>query len=153
MVKKGLLVAGFLCLVIFVALNLFSPSVTIKNESGEYVYIRASEGIHNSEPSPEKMKKVTRKKPDVVARGETIKITLSPLATMARAVELHNGWLIGGRFSYNATGAGWQSFRLLTNKGMCSMTLKVYKGQNNFFLETNEGHFCLKKITPFTVTY
>lgn len=155
MVKKGLTAAGFLCLFVIAALSLnrFRPSVIITNETGESVYVFASEGLHNIEPSPEEMKKIMRTAPEVVEPGGRLKITPSLWTAITPVDELNVGWLIGGRYSYHSIGGGQQRFSLSSDKGICSMTLRVMKGRNHFLLDNNQNGVCFKKLTPLTIEY
>lgn len=136
-------------IIMFAAVFLpFRPTITVKNESSERLYLHFDEIKHDVEPTPEEVDRIVKSKSDIVEPGATFKLTTSFSSLMISGIELNIGWLTGGEYSYNAIGGGGQNFIITSKQGECSFSLTVRDGYNNYVLNSQKGRFCTMKLSP-----
>ncbi len=151
--KKLVLYGISLVVLAVIGLIPFRPFITIHNDTGEQLYILASESKHGVEPEPEEVEKLMRRKPDIIEPGGVLRLTPSFGSLIKDGFDFNIGWLIGGKHSYKATGSGGQNFLFSSTTGTCSASLIIQAGHNNYLLRNEEGGFCLKKLSPFKYKY
>lgn len=102
---------------------------------------------------PEEVDKIIKARPDIIAPGQQLRLTTSFFSIISEGYDLNIGWLIGGRYSYNATGGGGQNFTFSKKTGGCLTRLTINPGYNNSELINEAGGICLKKISPLKEMY
>ncbi|KAB8308358.1 hypothetical protein EH228_13270 [Erwinia endophytica] len=153
--KKNVLLLCGVFLIVFIVLGFIPlrPSITIKNNTSERLYLSSSEGVHDIEPDPEEVERIMKVRPEVIEAGGTIQITPSFIFLMKNNIEFDVGWLTGGRYAYKATGGGGQNFIFSSATGTCSISLVIWEGYNNYSMENKKKDFCIKKISPLKDRY
>ncbi|USR60785.1 hypothetical protein NFJ01_21570 [Lelliottia amnigena] len=143
-------VLSFFCVVRFIPLR---PAVIIQNKTNENLYLQTDESKFGIEPTPEEVDKIIKTRPDIIVPGGEVRLTTSFFSIISEGYEINIGWLIGGRYSYNATGGGGQNFLLSSKTGVCSAKLTIKPGHNNFEIINEVGGICLKKLSPIKEKY
>lgn len=146
--KKTLILMFIFLLIFFCAVSLtpLRPTVIVQNKTNANLYLQADESVFGIEPTPEEVDKIMKASPGVIVPGGEMRLTTSFSSIISEGYEFNIGWLIGGRYSYNATGGGGQNFLLSSKTGVCSVTLTVKPGYNNVEIINEVGGICLKKL-------
>lgn len=129
------------------------PVVIIQNKTNATLFLQAGESVFGIEPTPEEVDKIMKIRPDAIVPGGEVKLTTSFSSILSEGYEYNVGWLVGGRYSYNATGGGGQNFVLTSKKGVCLTKLIIKPGHNNFEVINEAGGMCLKKLSPIKEKY
>lgn len=153
--KKNMILMFIFLLIVLCVIRIIPlrPVVVIQNETNASLYLQADESVFGIEPTPEEVDKIMKARPDIIVPGGEIKLTTSFFSIMSEGYEFNVGWLIGGRYSYNATGGGGQNFLLSSKTGVCSAKLIIKPGHNNFEIINEVGGICLKKLSPIKEKY
>jgi hypothetical protein len=131
-------------LVLFPILFKLRPSVVLRNDTGQIIYIYVMERVSShDEPSVQEVEQL--KKVRVVKPNGELTVTPSLGSLLKRNIELDIGWRINGR-TESPSGRGSQAFSLGSENGACHYAIRINESKSEW--QKEQGDLCIKKIAP-----